>query len=212
MAAARPTDYAIIWPRRAAHPDRFSRRSRQGMKIVLETDRLLLRRLTLDDVDSLLGIFSDPEAMRYYPAIKSRQETIDWIDWNLKSYREHRFGLWAVIRKDTSSFAGQCGLTMQRNVDGHDEVEIGYSFLRREWNAGLATEAAIVCRDFGFANLNLTRLVSLIDPENRASKRVAEKVGMSCEKEINRWGKRIQVYGIERRTAPPTGGTVQPGI
>jgi ribosomal-protein-alanine N-acetyltransferase len=181
------------------------------MKTVLETDRLLLRHLTLDDVDSLLGIFADPEAMRYYPATKSRQETIDWIDWNLKSYGEHRFGLWAVIRKDTRTFAGQCGLMMQRDVDGRDEVEIGYSFLRGQWNAGFATEAAIVCRDFGFANLNLTHLVSLIDPENRASKRVAEKVGMSCEKEINRWGKRIQVYGIERRTAPPTGRTVQPG-
>ena len=178
------------------------------MKSVLETDRLLLRRLTLDDVDNLQGIFSDQKAMQYYPATKSRKETIEWIGWNLKSYSEHGFGLWAVIRKDTSTFAGQCGLIMQRNVDGRDEVEIGYSFLRGQWNSGFATEAAIACRNFGFANLNLTRLVSLIDPENRASKRVAEKVGMSCEKEIDRWGKRIQVYGIERKIAPTTGSRV----
>ena len=90
----------------------------QGMETVLETDRLLLRHFTLDDVDDLLGIFSDPEAMRYYPATKSRQETIEWIDWNLRSYREHGFGLWAAIRKDTTHFAGQCGLILQRNVDG----------------------------------------------------------------------------------------------
>jgi len=175
------------------------------MKTGLETDRLLLRRLTLDDVDSLLGIFSDPEAMRYYPATKSRRETIDWINWNLNSYTEHGFGLWAVILKNTSTFAGQCGLIMQRNVDGRDEVEIGYSFLRGQWNFGFATEAAMACRDFGFANLDLTHLVSLIDPANRASQRVAEKVGMSCEKEIDRWGKRIQVYGIERKTVRTTG-------
>ena len=112
------------------------------MKAMFETNRLLLRRLTLDDVDNLLGIFSDPEAMRYYPATKSRKETIEWIDWNLKSYSEYGFGLWAVIRKDTSTFAGQCGLIMQRNVDGRDEVEIGYSFLREQWNSGFATEAA----------------------------------------------------------------------
>jgi RimJ/RimL family protein N-acetyltransferase len=71
------------------------------MEIVLETDRLLLRRLTLDEVDDLLGIFSDPEAMRYYPTTKGRQETLDWIVWNLGRYGNHGFGLWAVIRKDT---------------------------------------------------------------------------------------------------------------
>jgi RimJ/RimL family protein N-acetyltransferase len=81
-------------------------------------------------------------------------------------------------------------------VDGRDEVEIGYSFVRRHWNSGFATEAAIACRNFRFADLNLSHLVSLIDPANRASRRVAEKVGMSCEKEIERWGKPIQVYGI----------------
>lgn len=168
------------------------------MNAVLETDRLLLRHFTLEDVDDLLGIFSDPEAMRYYPATKSREETIEWIDWNLKSYREHGFGLWAAIRKDTTHFAGQCGLILQRDVDGRDEVEIGYSFLRRQWNSGFATEAAIACRDFGFTTLDRTHLVSLIDPRNGASKRVAEKVGMSREKEIDRWGRRIQVYGVTR--------------
>lgn len=168
------------------------------MNAVLNTERLLLRRFTLHDVDDLLGIFSDPEAMRYYPATKGRQETIEWIAWNLKSYGEHGFGLWVVIRKDTTQFAGQCGLILQRDVDGRDELEIGYSFVRRHWNVGFATEAAIACRDFGFINLGRTHLVSLIDPENSASKRVAEKVGMSPEKEIDRWGKRIQVYGIAR--------------
>lgn len=165
---------------------------------VLETSRLALRHLTLDDVDDLLGIFSDPEAMRYYPGTKGREETIEWIKWNLSSYRDHGFGLWAVIRKDTGGFAGQCGLVMQRNVDGRDEVEIGYSFLRGQWNRGFATEAAIACRDAAFTDLKLTHVVSLIDPANRASRRVAEKVGMSCEKEIDRWGKRIQVYGVTR--------------
>jgi len=174
------------------------------MKSILETDRLLLRRLTMDDVDNLLGIFSDPEAMRYYPATKGRKETIEWIGWNLKSYSEHGFGLWAVIRKDTSNFAGQCGLILQRDVDGRDEVEVGYSFLRAQWNSGFATEAAVACRNFGFINLDLAHLVSLIDPENRASKRVAEKVGMSCEKEIDRWGKRIEMYGIARKAAQTT--------
>jgi RimJ/RimL family protein N-acetyltransferase len=163
---------------------------------VFETERLLLRPLTINDADALLGIFADPLAMRHYKGTKNRKETIEWIDWNLESYRDHGFGLWAVVRKDTGQFAGQCGLVMQRDVDGRDEVEVGYSFLREQWNQGFATEAAIACRDFGFKNLDLTHLVSLIDPANLASKRVAEKIGMSYEKEIKRWGRKIQVFGI----------------
>src|SRR5687767_2096263 len=120
------------------------------MKPALETDRLLLRRFTLEDVDVLLEIFSDPETMRYYSATKTREETVKWIEWSLQSYDEHGFALWAVIRKDTGQFVGQCGLILQRDVDGKDEVEIGYSFLRRQWNQGFATEAARACRDFGF--------------------------------------------------------------
>jgi ribosomal-protein-alanine N-acetyltransferase len=81
--------------------------------------------------------------------------------------------------------ADQCGLLMQRNVDGRDEVEIGYSFVRRHWNSGFATEAAIACRNFGFADLNLSHLVSLIDPANRASRRVAEKVGRSWDRRVS---------------------------
>jgi RimJ/RimL family protein N-acetyltransferase len=175
------------------------------MNIVLETNRLLLRPLTRDDTDDLLGVFSDPETMRYYPATKGQQETIEWIEWNLRSYSEHGFGLWAAIRKDTGHFVGQCGLVLQRDVDGHDEVEIGYSFLRAQWNVGYATEAAVACRDFGFTTLDRVRLVSLIDSRNGASQRVAEKVGMSQEKEIDRWGKRIQVYGISRSAWETTG-------
>jgi RimJ/RimL family protein N-acetyltransferase len=120
---------------------------------------------TLDDVGNLLRIFSDPEARRYYPATKDREETVQWVDWNVKSYGEHGYGLWAAIRKDTMSFAGQCGLVMQRDVDESDEVEIGYSFVRAHWNSGFATEAAIACRDFGFRDLNLGHLVSLIHPD-----------------------------------------------
>ena len=161
-----------------------------------ETVRMYLRPLQMSDVDDLLGIFSDPEAMRYYPGTKNRTEAEEWVRWNLRSYREHGFGLWAAILKDSDEFAGQCGLVAQK-VEGKDEVEIGYLFLRRFWGRGLATEAAQACRDHGFDLLGCHRLVSLIAPGNLASRRVAEKVGMNLEKQIHKWGKNICVYAID---------------
>ncbi len=157
---------------------------------------MTLRRMDMSDVDSLMGIFSDPEAMRYYPSTKSRSEAEAWVRNQLDRYRDHGIGLWAAILKDSGELIGQCGLTMQE-VEGREEVEIGYLFLRKHWNRGLATEAAKACRSHGFA-LGHDRLVSLIDPRNLASRRVAEKVGMTLEKEVEKWNKSICVYSVDQ--------------
>jgi [ribosomal protein S5]-alanine N-acetyltransferase len=164
---------------------------------VLETERMVLRRMGWADVDDLMGIFSDPVAMRYYPDTKSREEAEEWVRWTLRSYMDHGFGQWVVILKCSGEFLGQCGLTVQE-VEGRDEIEIGYLFLRRFWGFGLATEAAIAARDYGFHTLDYRRLVSLIDPGNVASRRVAEKVGMTLEKQVWKWNKKICVYVIRR--------------
>lgn len=164
--------------------------------IVLETGRMALRRMDMEDVDDLLHIFSDPEAMSFYPSTKDEAETKGWIEWNLDSYQKHGFGLWVATLKHTHEFAGQCGLVMQE-VEGQPEVEIGYLFLRKLWGQGLATEAAQACRDYGFNELGYTRLISLIDPRNVASRSVAQKVGMRLEKEIVKWNKPVCVFSIE---------------
>jgi RimJ/RimL family protein N-acetyltransferase len=158
---------------------------------VLETERLTLREMSLDDTENLLTIFSDPEAMRFYPGTKDVSETHGWIQWNLDSYQKYGYGLWIA------EFKGQCGLIMQ-NIDGTPEVEIGYSFRRALWGQGLATEAAQACRDYGFEQLGLSRLISLIAPGNIVSRRVAEKVGMTLERQIIKWNKDICLYAIER--------------
>jgi ribosomal-protein-alanine N-acetyltransferase len=168
---------------------------------VLETERLVLRQMSFNDIGNLLQIFSDPEAMRYYPGTKSREETEEWIDWNIRSYRENGFGLWAATLKVSGEFAGQCGLVAQE-VEGRREVEIGYLFVRRLWGRGLATEAARASRDYGINRLGYGRLISLIDPENMGSRRVAEKVGMELEKEIEKWGKIVWVYSLDVARGP----------
>jgi ribosomal-protein-alanine N-acetyltransferase len=157
---------------------------------------MILRRLEMSDVDASMGIFSDPEAMHYYPGAKSRGEAEEWVRRIQLSCQVNGFGLWAAILKDPGEFAGQCGLVVQE-VDGRDEAEIGYLFVRQYWGRGLATEAARACQDYGFGTLGYDRLVSLIDPSNLASRRVAEKVGMRLEKHTHKWNKKICVYAID---------------
>ncbi len=139
---------------------------------MIETERLALRRLTLNDADLLLGIFSDPVAMRYYESTRDFEQTLGWIRWNLGMYEECGHGMWAAIARDNGRFVGQIGLVVQE-VEGEREIELGYLLLRSCWGRGFATEAALACRDFGFRELGRERLVSLIDPRSLAIERPA---------------------------------------
>jgi ribosomal-protein-alanine N-acetyltransferase len=144
-------------------------------RIIATTDRLTLRELTLDDVDPLFEILGDPIAMEHYPAPKTRLETEAWIEWARDSYARNGFGLWAVERTADGVFIGDCGPMLQP-VEGEQVPEIGYHVLRREWGRGYATEAAIACRDLVLGGLGFDRVVSIVAPENLASRRVGEKV------------------------------------
>lgn len=165
--------------------------------MVLETKRLILREMALYDVDDLFEVFSDPEAMQFYPQPFDRQMTQTWIERNVQRYTQHGFGLWALILKQTGKLIGDCGLVVQE-VDGVEEIEIGYHICRDLWGKGLATEAAQACRDYGFSQLGFDKLISLISPGNIASRRVAEKNGMRLLKEIEWRDKPTCVYAIER--------------
>jgi [ribosomal protein S5]-alanine N-acetyltransferase len=164
---------------------------------ILSTPRLILREFTADDVDALALVVSDPETMKHYPAPMDRAGVEAWIARNMRRYVEHGHGLWAMVLKSTGEMIGDCGLTVQ-DVDGKNEIEIGYHVRRDHWGQGLATEAARACRDFGFARLPVERLVSIIRPENLPSRRVAEKNGMVLWKEIIKAGLPQVVYSITR--------------
>jgi len=150
--------------------------------IILETPRLILRQFVPADVDALSEALCDRENMRYYPNPFERADVEAWIEKNLRRYREDGIGLWATILKADHRFAGDCGLVLQE-VDGVIETEVGYVLARRYQGQGLATEAARACLDYAFSNLGLQRVISLIRAENLPSRRVAERNGMSVEKE-----------------------------
>jgi ribosomal-protein-alanine N-acetyltransferase len=153
-------------------------------KIILETKRLLLRRQVLQDLDALWALYGDPEISRYIPDTpRSREEAKEELEWHMNGHpRFSELGLWATFHKETGKFIGRCGL-LPWTIEERQEVEVAYTIAQEYWGQGLATEAAKAILDYSFEHLHLSRLVSLIDSENVASQKVAEKMGMTFEKE-----------------------------
>jgi RimJ/RimL family protein N-acetyltransferase len=172
---------------------------------ILETDRLLLRHLELDDLDDHYALYCDPEMIKYIPdAPRNYEEAREILEWHMNGHPKHpELGLWATIYKETNTFIGRCGL-LPWHIDDRDEVEVAYMISKPYWGQGLATEAARAIRDYGFNKLQLSRLVCLIDEENLASIRVAEKIGMTFEKEGRDEIGPFHLYSINKKGHPST--------
>jgi RimJ/RimL family protein N-acetyltransferase len=148
----------------------------------------------------MAGFFEDKEAVRFIPdygVTDSKQRAKNWIEKQLKRYEEKRGGLQALFHKETNEFIGQCGLLIQE-VDGPLVIEIGYHIFKKHWGQGYATEAAIAFKNYAFENNITSRLVSLINIENYASQRVAEKNGMTIEKQTRFLEQDIYIYSIKK--------------
>lgn len=152
--------------------------------IILETERLTLRHLRPDDLDSLYALYCDPEVTKYIPdAPQTYEETREELEWFLNGHPAHpELGLWATIHKANGQFIGRCGL-LPWTIDQHEEVEVAYALAKVYWGQGLATEAAQAIMRYAFEQLHLSRLICLVDRENQASINVAMKIGMTFEKE-----------------------------
>jgi RimJ/RimL family protein N-acetyltransferase len=152
---------------------------------ILETERLILRRLLPDDLDNLFAIYSDFETRQYIPeGVLTYEETKEELEWFLNGHPDHpELGLWATIHKETNRFIGRCGL-LPWTIEQRPEVEVAYLLDKAYWGQGLATEAAQAIADYGFGKLQLSRLICMIDLENRASANVAKKMGMTLEREM----------------------------
>ncbi len=155
-----------------------------------ESPRLTFREMTSADLDDMAALLGDPDVMTYYPRPKTRQEAVQWIDWNRRLYRTRGYGLWVI--STGGSFAGDCGLTPQV-VDGVTELEVGYHVSPAWQGRGYATEAAMACRDYARTVLRASRLIAIIHPDNQPSRRVAEKTGLRPEKRTRVHGGREAV-------------------
>ena len=132
---------------------------------------------------------------------ESREDIqIKYLPSCMKRYARDGFGQWAVVRKSDGSCIGECGICAQE-VDGSREYEISYRLRRDCWGQGLATEAAQACRDYGFKQIGLTRMISIIEPGNAASIRVANKMGMTLEKTASFHNIAALIYGVTHAAA-----------
>lgn len=144
----------------------------------MQTKRLWLRKLTLEDFNDVAKMLKDERVMYAYNGAFSDKETMAWIERQISRYEKDGFGLWAVVHKGSGSVIGQCGITMQPYRD-RQVAEVGYLLSCRHWHSGYATEAAIACKEFGFGELGLDSLYSIIRDSNLASQRVAIRNGMN---------------------------------
>ncbi len=151
------------------------------MKIILETDRLLLREFVMDDAAAYFRMISDPDVTRYTgDDCKSMEEARARLEERvLRDYRERGFGRLAAVDRQTRDVIGFAGL---RYLDDAGEVDLGYRFFKEHWGKGLATEASRPILDHGFGTLHLTRIIGIADVANAASIRVLGKLGFRFEK------------------------------
>lgn len=150
---------------------------------IIETARLWLRPLTMDDLPDLHAIYCEPEVRRYFPdPVLTYAETEEELHYLLQYYPTHGFGLWATIEKASGQFIGRCGL-LPWMFEGRLEVEVAYLLSHRVWRRGLGFEAAQACVTYARDTLQVPRVICLMMPGNQASIAVARKLGMSLERE-----------------------------
>lgn len=166
---------------------------------VLETSRLILRRLTPDDADFMLELLNDPGWLRFIGdrGVRTAEDARAYIRQSaVASYARHGFGMYLTALKDGGAPAGICGLIRR---DGLDDVDVGFAFLPAFRGQGLAAEAALASVEYGMKTLGLRRLVAITTQDNHASIRVLEKIGMRFERLVRLPGdtEELRLFAID---------------
>ena len=148
----------------------------------LETERLLLRKMRLDDARAMFAYASDPEVTRYvlFETHRSIEDSRAFLRYAEEGYERGDFGGWGLVLKDSGAFIGTCGVDVGYAPE-HARAELGYVLSRDHWGKGLMPEAIRAVIRFGFGRMELNRIQARCMAENTASARVMEKAGMTYE-------------------------------
>ncbi len=165
---------------------------------ICETERMLIRELSLNDEPALTEILSDPEVMEYsVRGVCDAMAARKFIKWCLSCYESHGVGPWALIEKESKDFVGFCGVGPE-SVGEIEEINLGYRLAKRHWGLGLATESARAVLAYAFGERVLKSVVVVIEPKHAASIRVAEKAGFSSFQDKRFHGREVRVYRMTR--------------
>lgn len=167
------------------------------MTLILETNRLVLRTWTLEDSEAALQIWGDADVMKF---VGKPFEDIEVARRALKNavaaQDKHGISLWAAVEKSSGRVVGCCGFHPFEN-----DLEIAYHFVPAVWGRGYATEAAQACLGYAFGKLETAKIIGFTHPENIASSRVLEKIGMKYKGLVEIEGAKERKYELNRTEA-----------
>lgn len=169
--------------------------------VVLDTARLLMRRLTEDDAAFMLDLLNQPSFIEHIGdrGVRTLDDARRYLRERIvASYERHGFGLYGVVVKESGELAGICGLVKR---DGLDDVDLGFAFLPQHWSKGYAVESAAAARDHAGRDAGLARLVAITSPANLRSIRVLEKIGFAFEREValGPEGEAVKLFALQPR-------------
>ena len=163
---------------------------------MLETARLILRRMDERDVDRIYRMRSDAEVMRFIREPQSFNESINWLKLVSSRWENEKIGFCALFEKSSEEFIGWCGIWTLKETS---ELEIGYAIAKEFWGKGFAAEAAFEFLRYAFEDLKYDKIVAVATPENTASRRVMEKLGMQYDCTGEFYGRELVHYSITKK-------------
>jgi RimJ/RimL family protein N-acetyltransferase len=153
------------------------------MTIFANTDRTILREITIEDVDPFFEMDSDPEVHKYLGTrpVENKGQIIETIHYVRQQYIDNGIGRWAIVDKLTSEFIGWTGLKLVKEVMNKQTnyYDLGYRLIKRYWGQGYATETARASLAYGFEKLNLNEIIATVNCENAPSNHVVSKLGFT---------------------------------
>ncbi|SIT24873.1 Protein N-acetyltransferase, RimJ/RimL family [Chryseobacterium ureilyticum] len=169
--------------------------------MILETERLILRKLEDTDAERMFLMDSDPEVMKYLGTpVKTVEESKEIIKMIQKQYEENGTGRWAVIEKESGLLIGWCGLKLLKEpINGYVEtLDLGYRFIPEFWGKGYAWEAANATLKYGFNELNAETIYAFADAGNKGSNYILTKMGFENTGEFEDSGVKCSWYELKR--------------
>jgi ribosomal-protein-alanine N-acetyltransferase len=166
----------------------------------IQTQRLLLRPLLSTDADALHRIYQEEGVLQYFPSQVPPpiDRVLRFIDGQQAHWQKFGYGNWGIVPQGANEVIGWVGLQYLPELA---ETEVGFLFGRAYWGKGYATETALASLQYGFEQCGLAQIIALVAPDNLASRRVIEKIGMADVETLSLWGMELMRHRIERKAA-----------